>query len=624
MKKEPAHQFINIGAQLLQPGAHSKHTAITNVDPLGVIERFTFSDVARRAALWTSLVRQNELRPGDRVVVLAGPAWEWRCALLGVLYAGGVAVPCADTASAAEVEAIAADAGARLVVSIPARPDLVGGDLSRALTGEQLEAIDERGAMRQPPHPTLPNDGALILYARTAEKLRGAVHTHASLAAQADSGEHWLGVGEDERVLCTATEGSAESIWLLLAALRAHADVVGLNLELDPEEELDLLQRLGPSALWLSHDEYGALASAAAPGWFDLASIRRVLTSDVSSAGAAAFADAFGASVTPFFGLNEVGVFAGWPAGMEDDAVKGAAFPVPGIPLAIADEQGKRLPTDQVGTLVVRGDAPSLSSGYTTGETRRRDSWFHLQCRGALSADNSLRVETRPPLDTQLREAEVEMPGVELFEKVALDRGGDEPDERSSRVSKREAKEARRRQEREAKEQRKAEERRRREEEKNRKLAGRAEEKKRREAERAEDEKRREHERLAEERHQAEAKERARREAAEAEERRQAEEAARADQRRREEDEKKREQRRLAEERAKAEAEERARLEAAEREERRRNEEAAQAEKRARAERARREAAEAAERSRAEEAARGEERRREEEKIGRASCRERV
>src|SRR5262249_59404969 len=122
----------------------------------------------------------------------------------------------------------------------------------------------------------------------------------------------------------------------------------------------------------------------------DLASIRRVLTSDVSSAGATAFADAFGASVTPFFGIKEGGVFAGWPAGTEDDAVKGAAFPVPGIPLAIADEQGKRLPTDQVGTLVVRGDAPSLSSGYTTGETRRRDSWFDLQCRGALGTDSSL------------------------------------------------------------------------------------------------------------------------------------------------------------------------------------------------------------------------------------------
>ena len=85
MSKGSPQEFVNIGAQLLQPGEHSKRCAITNVDPLGVIERFTFADVAREAALWASLVRRHELRPGDRVVVLAGPAWEWRCALLGVL-----------------------------------------------------------------------------------------------------------------------------------------------------------------------------------------------------------------------------------------------------------------------------------------------------------------------------------------------------------------------------------------------------------------------------------------------------------------------------------------------------------------------------------------------------------
>jgi acyl-CoA synthetase (AMP-forming)/AMP-acid ligase II len=118
MSKGSPQEFVNIGAQLLQRGEHSKRCAITNVDPLGVIERFTFADVAREAALWASLVRRHELRPGDRVVVLAGPAWEWRCALLGVLYAGGVGVPCPDSISTDELRAIAADAEASLIVSI--------------------------------------------------------------------------------------------------------------------------------------------------------------------------------------------------------------------------------------------------------------------------------------------------------------------------------------------------------------------------------------------------------------------------------------------------------------------------------------------------------------------------
>jgi acyl-coenzyme A synthetase/AMP-(fatty) acid ligase len=651
MKKHPADEIVNIGAELLRPGTHSKHSAITNVDPLGVIERFTFADVAREATLWASLVRRNELRPGDRVVVVAGPAWEWRCALLGILYAGGVGVPCPDSASADELQGIAADAEAGLVVSIDGRPDLVDREALRVLRGEQLGTVDERVARSQPPHPTSPNDDALILYRRTASGLRGAVHTHASLAAQAKSGEHWLGVGENERVWCTATDGSAESIWLLLAAGRVHADIVNVNLELDAEGQLELLGRLHPSAVWLSDEEYRVLGSAEAPGWIDLGSIRRTLSNEESTAGATAFAEAVGAAVTPLIGLNEVGVVAGWPAGMEGQAVEATAIPVPGIPLSIVDEQGKLLSADHVGNVVVRGDAPSLWSGYTRGETKRRDAWFHLHFQAALGGDNSLRLATRPPLGSELTEAEVEMSGAELVDEVAIEQIAD-AHEPSTRESKREAKRARRREEREAREQRKAEERGRREEERSRKLAERAEAKKRKEAERAEDEKRREQERLAKERTEAdtagrasgeaaeaeeaktEKEERAQSKAAEAEERRRAEKAAQAEEQRREKEAKQREQERLGEEkearrrdeqlareRAKAEAEEAARREAAEakeqarreaeeKEERRRGEVAAQAEAE---ERSRREAAAAKERRRAEEAARAEEQRHEKE-----------
>ena len=577
MKKHPANEILNIGAELLQPGAHSKHSAITNVDPLGVIERFTFADVAREAVLWAALVRRHELQPGQRVVVLAGPAWEWRCALLGVLYAGGVAVPCPDSASVEELQAIAADSGAKLLVSVRERPDLVAREEPRALTGQQLETVDERVARSQPPHPTSPNDGALILYARTAGGLRGAVHTHASLAAQANSGEHWLGVSEYERVWCTATDGSAESIWLLLAAGRVHADVVNLNLELDAVGQLELLHRIRPSAVWLSDEEYGVLGSPDVPGWIDLGSIRRALSNDEPLAGVTAFAEVVGAAVTPLIGLNEIGVVAGCPAGKEGHAFEKTAIPVPGIPLAIVDEQGKQLPADQVGDVVVRGDAPSLCGSYTSGETKRRDGWFHLHFRAALGADNSLRLDSRPQLDTELTEAEVEMSGAELADEVAIEQIADAA-EPSTGQSKREAKRAQRREEREAKEQRRAEERRKREEEKSRKLAERAEAKERKKAERAEGEKRRERERLAKERQQAEAAERASRVAAEAEAQRQAEEeAARAEEHRREEEEK---------ERAKAEAEERARREAAEAEERRRADEAAQAEEQRREEEA--------------------------------------
>jgi acyl-CoA synthetase (AMP-forming)/AMP-acid ligase II len=595
MPHEEAPEFANVTARLLKPVAQSRRNAITNVDPLGVIERFSFANVASEATEWAQLVRENGLQPDDRVVVLAGPEWEWRCALLGVLLAGGVGVPCQASGSEAEIQAIAADAGAKLLVSVPARPELVKRAGPSLLSADERENVDRAKALAHPPHPSTPQDVGLVLYPPNAANLPGVVHTHGSLIAQAEGGEHWLGIGEDERVWSSAPDGSSPSIWLLLAAWRARADIVSVNLELEPEAQLELLDRIRPAAVWFSDDEYGVLASATAPAWIDLAPIHRALVSDESSAGATAFADAFGATVTTVFALNELGVVAGWPAGAEGDEVPGTGLPVPGIPLAIVDEQGAELPTGQVGEVVVRGDAQSLFSGYTSGSAPRRDSWLDLGWQGALGADGSLRLVSGPPLQIALVEAEVDLPVAEPVDERSLTVPGEAPGEpeTTSRRSKREAKRARR----EAKAREKAEERRRREEQKGREDAERAAAKERKEAERAAREAANE-----EERRRAEEAARAEREAAEAEERRQAEEAARAQR-----------EATAAEERRRAKEAARAEREAAAAEERRRAEEAARAEREAeerrRAEeaaRAEREAAAAEERRRAEEAARAE------------------
>jgi acyl-CoA synthetase (AMP-forming)/AMP-acid ligase II len=594
MGQDEPLEFGNIGARLAEAVAQSKRYAITRVDSVGVIERFVSADVAGEVPLWAQLMREQGLEPGDRVLVLAGRAWEWRCALLGVLYAGGVAVPCPESTPVAELRAIAEHARATLFVSIPARPDLVEQDGAGVLSADQLDTVDAAKALAQPPHPSLPGDVGLILYARNATGLQGTVHTHASLIAQADAADHWLGIREGERVWGTAADGSAESIWLLLAAWGERANIVIVDLELDPEAQLELLERLHPAALWFSDEEYGELASAAASAQIDLESVRRALVSDESSAGATAFEEAFGTRVTPLFGLNELGVVAGWPAGAENDAVAGAVMPVPGVQLAIVDEHGTELPAGQVGDVVVRGDAPSLFSGYMGGRRQRQDSWLHLGWRGALGADHSLRLASRPPLESELVEAEVDLPGAELVEEGDLAAVAELPDETevTGRRSKREAKRARREEERQAKEREKAEERRRREEEKSRELAERAAAKERggRAKRREEKKARRREEQLAKERQKAEAAERAEREAAEAEERRRVEEEARAEQRRaerekrggrkrrREEKKARRREEQLAKERQKAEAAQRAEREAAEVEERRRAEEAARAE----------------------------------------------
>ena len=158
MRQDEPLEFANAGALVAEAVAQSKRYAITQLDPTGVIQRFVSADVAGEVPLWAQLMREQGLEPGDRAVVLAGRDWEWRCALLGVLYAGGVAVPCPESTPAAELRAIEADAGAAFVVSIPARPDLVDQGGPRVVSADQLETVEAAKALAHRPHSPMPGD----------------------------------------------------------------------------------------------------------------------------------------------------------------------------------------------------------------------------------------------------------------------------------------------------------------------------------------------------------------------------------------------------------------------------------------------------------------------------------
>ena len=590
-RREAPPDFANLTVDLLKPVQHSKRYAITNVDSLGVIERFTYTEITREAARWAQLLREKGLQPGDRVVIVAGREWGWRCALLGAIHAGGVAVPCPASLSPREIGTVVEHAGASLLVSLRPGPDLVEVDGLHALTADDVDAVDPARALAQPPHQSEARDIALILYAWHGLDLTGAMHTHASLLAQADAAEHWLGVDEDERIWATADDGSGPSIWLLLAAWRRAASIVVVDLELDSEAKLELLDRLRPAAVWFSDDEYGMLGSTDVPPWVDLRSIRRAFVDTEETEGVNAFVAAFGAALVPVFALDELGVVAGWPAGHEGKADATTAHPTPGVQVAVVGGDGTELPPGEVGDVVVRSDAPTLFTGYAGREGRSRSAgWFRFGWRGALTAEGALRIEARSASEVEPVGASVDLPVPEVAEEPAPEEHvAAEPEpaalgwrarrtaERARREEEHAAEEEQRRSEeaqaresaeREAVEaaarEREAVERREHEEAEAR---DRAEREAAAEAERAEEERLAEARRVAEQEQQRDEEQRQRmeeeaRRRAEQEAKQRAEEAQRRDEERRREEEQARErQAREAKEREKAEAGERRRAE---------------------------------------------------------------
>ncbi len=396
--REPAG--ANLARDLVERlGGGGERTALSFVDELGIIERISFADVSRSAARWAWLLRDTAVTPGDRVLVLAGRDLEWRPALLGALEAGAVAAVCPAETPVDQILDRARHCGAMLIVSAAARPDLDAAFAPTVLSAEEERPRLNLQKQSIDPVGTAARDVALVLHDDTTGALRGVTHTHGSLLAQALAGEHWLAAGPGARVWSTAPDGSAESIWTMLAAWGAGAELVAVGRDQDADQRLEFLESLAIDVLWLGPDEYRALAENEHPRWYDLSAIRLALSSPaVDSDTAERLHDAFGLSVGTVYGLPETGVLAASAPGETATGVA-AGRAIPGLELEVVDRQGGARAHGEEGELVVRGGPALLFAGYwnaprATASALRKDA-FRTGARASLAADGALRVTGR-------------------------------------------------------------------------------------------------------------------------------------------------------------------------------------------------------------------------------------
>ncbi len=135
------------------------------------------------AAVCGALERLDDLRPGDRLALLAEPGRDWLVGLLAAWWRGAIAVPLGWRHPPAERAHVLEDADCRLVWASPER----AADAQRSVVTAPREPGS--GPLPEPE----PGEGALIIHTSgSTGKPKGVLHTHDSLAAQARSlGAAW-------------------------------------------------------------------------------------------------------------------------------------------------------------------------------------------------------------------------------------------------------------------------------------------------------------------------------------------------------------------------------------------------------------------------------------------------
>jgi long-chain acyl-CoA synthetase len=353
--EEPARDAVAEAA-----GSRPGHPALIDGDTV-----VTWAEMDTRvsaAARWIA----SRTEPGDRVALLLGNSVDFAVVYFGVLRAGRVAVPLNPGYTADERDHAIADSGASLVVDGP--PGSVGAGAAPAVPRK--------------------NDLAVLLYTSgTSGRPKGAMLTHAALAANHDQLDRIEPpvVGPDDVVLLAVPFFHAYGLNTGLGSVAHHAATGVLAERFEPAASLDLISRhrvtvtVGVPGMYQAWTAAGSAAET-------LSGVRTAVcgAAPLDTGVAARFRKMTGRAILIGYGLTETAPVLTTTAVSDRDKSGSIGRPLPGVELLLRTPAGAELWRDGTasideelvddelivaesagtdpGEIVVRG--PNLFAGY--------------------------------------------------------------------------------------------------------------------------------------------------------------------------------------------------------------------------------------------------------------------
>jgi long-chain acyl-CoA synthetase len=344
----------------------------------------TYADLDARSARIAGLLRDRDVRPGDRVGVMLPNVPEFAVIYYGILRAGAVVVPMNPLLKEREVAYYLGDSQARLMFATPGCAEaarlgaahagagciVIGANLGDGVA-PVAGAVDRTGS-----------DTAVILYTSgTTGTPKGAELTHANLATNA---------------AVAATDlfrlGPEDVVFGGLPLFHSFGQTCGLNAAVGAGACLTLVSRFTPDKALavLARDRvtvfqgvptmYVALLGAPDRNGYDTSALRVCV-----SGGAAlpveilrGFESAYGCVILEGYGLSETSPVASFNHPDRERKPGSIGVPIRGVEMRVVDEFGKEVPAGEVGEIAIRGH--NVMKGYwrrpdATAEAIP-DGWF--------------------------------------------------------------------------------------------------------------------------------------------------------------------------------------------------------------------------------------------------------
>lgn len=403
---------------------------------------WTYRQLRELSVAWASRLRERGVGRGDRVLVLGPHAAQTVPVLYAASRLGALYVVASDQLRPYVVEHVLADCRPALVLVT----DAVAAEVIDALGDVPVHDLAEHpgAAAGQDPPSCLSVDPVSLIYTSGSTAMpKAVVSTHQQVLFVAEAIQSVLGYRTDDVVFCCLPLSFDYGLYQVYLACLAGAELVlGAPSDAGPPL-LGQLRQHRVTVLPAVPTLATVLALLLARSGTPLASLRMMTNTGAALPGpvvAKLRALLPGLAVVPMFGLTEckrVSILTSDESAARPDSV---GRPLPDTEVLIVDDDGRPVPSGQVGELVVRGAhvmcgywrAPELTAAtfrrdelggvrLHTGDLCRLDAEGYLSYvgrRDELYKQRGVRISA-----VEVEAAALDVPGVELAAVLPPDAG---------------------------------------------------------------------------------------------------------------------------------------------------------------------------------------------------------
>jgi acyl-CoA synthetase (AMP-forming)/AMP-acid ligase II len=372
----------------------------------------TYRELTERVARLAGGLRAQGLAPGDRVLLSLENCGEFLELLFGCWAAGLCAVPANARLHPREVEFIAEDSGARLLVATPVLAEALAPLAGAVASLDRVVATrsaDYDGLFGEPlgADPGQPTDSAWLFYTSgTTGRPKGAVLTHRNLVFMSQC--YYADIDQlDERdthVLAAPVSHGAGLYALPFLLKGAHQIVLP---HFDVEAILDVIARHPRVSMFAAPTMLTRLVHAPEVAAADIANLRTIYygggpmyVADLERA-----LDIFGPRLYQLYGQGESPMtITGLAQRLHErdhphwyDRLASCGYARSGVLVRVVDDQDRDLRAGEIGEVITKSDC--VMDGYwqnpaANAETLR-GGWLHTGDLGSMNADGLLTLRDR-------------------------------------------------------------------------------------------------------------------------------------------------------------------------------------------------------------------------------------